>query len=137
VRAGEPAPAAPRAPKIKLSCNLYSFNGPLRSGEMTLEQAIDFCAELGFEAVRTAAGRNKIDAEWPVCHLARCPDPQSYIGGAAAYASQVAQAPGAADGGRQIGTCNAAEACLIDRDFDRAKRKCARHLFVHGDNLCR
>jgi sugar phosphate isomerase/epimerase len=40
-----------RQPKIKLSCNLYSFNSPLRAGEMTLEQAVDFCAELGFEAV--------------------------------------------------------------------------------------
>jgi sugar phosphate isomerase/epimerase len=40
-----------RSSKIKLSCNLYSFNAPLRSGELTLEQAIDFCAELGFEAV--------------------------------------------------------------------------------------
>jgi sugar phosphate isomerase/epimerase len=40
-----------RQPKVKLSCNLYSFNAPLRSGEMTLEQAIDFCADLGFEAV--------------------------------------------------------------------------------------
>jgi len=49
--AGVPAPTSGRQPKIKLSCNLYSFNGPLRSGEMTLEQAIDFCAELGFEAV--------------------------------------------------------------------------------------
>ena len=49
--ASEPAPPPVRSAKIKLSCNLYSFNGPLRSGEMTLEQAIDFCAELGFEAV--------------------------------------------------------------------------------------
>ena len=48
--AGEPQHPVRRS-KIKLSCNLYSFNGPLRSGEMTLEQAIDFCAELGFEAV--------------------------------------------------------------------------------------
>jgi sugar phosphate isomerase/epimerase len=47
----EPPPVPARVAKIKLSCNLYSFNGPLRSGEMTLEQAIDFCAELGFEAV--------------------------------------------------------------------------------------
>jgi sugar phosphate isomerase/epimerase len=44
-------PVAARQPKIKLSCNLYSFNEPLRSGAMTLEQAIDFCAELGFDAV--------------------------------------------------------------------------------------
>jgi sugar phosphate isomerase/epimerase len=46
----EPQPAV-RSAKIKLSCNLYSFNAPLRSGEMTLEQVIDFCADLGFEAV--------------------------------------------------------------------------------------
>jgi sugar phosphate isomerase/epimerase len=43
------APARPA--KIKLSCNLYSFNAPLRSGEMALEQVIDLCAELGFDAV--------------------------------------------------------------------------------------
>ena len=48
--AGGDAPTA-RSPKIKLSCNLYSFNEPLRSGAMTLEQAIDACAELGFDAV--------------------------------------------------------------------------------------
>jgi len=46
-----PPPAAARSYKIKLSCNLYSFNAPLRSGAMSLEQAIDFCAELGFDAV--------------------------------------------------------------------------------------
>jgi len=40
-----------RRARIKLSCNLYSFNAPLRSGEMSLEQVIDFCAELGFDAV--------------------------------------------------------------------------------------
>jgi sugar phosphate isomerase/epimerase len=50
-RGGAPEPPAARQPKIKLSCNLYSFNAPLRAGEMTLEQAIDFCAELGFDAV--------------------------------------------------------------------------------------
>lgn len=37
--------------KIKLSCNLYSFNEPLRSGAMSLEEVIGFCAELGFDAV--------------------------------------------------------------------------------------
>ena len=45
------APAVARSPRIKLSCNLYSFNAPLRGGEMTLEQVLDFCAELGFDAV--------------------------------------------------------------------------------------
>ncbi len=41
----------PLPARIKLSCNLYSFNEPLRSGAMSLEQVIDFCAELGFDAV--------------------------------------------------------------------------------------
>jgi sugar phosphate isomerase/epimerase len=45
----------PHAAKIRVSCNLYSFNAPLRSGEMTLEQALDFCAELGFDAVDPTA----------------------------------------------------------------------------------
>lgn len=36
---------------IKLSCNLYSFNELLRDGAMTLEEAIAFCADLGFDAV--------------------------------------------------------------------------------------
>ena len=49
--APEASKASVRTPKIKLSCNLYSFNAPLRSGELTLEQVIDFCAELGFDAV--------------------------------------------------------------------------------------
>ncbi|MCC6163055.1 MAG: sugar phosphate isomerase/epimerase [Acidobacteria bacterium] len=37
--------------RIKTSCNLYSFNGPLTRGEMTLEQVIEYCAEIGFDAV--------------------------------------------------------------------------------------
>ncbi len=36
---------------IKLSCNLYSFNDPLRKGEMTLEEVFAFCSDLGFAAV--------------------------------------------------------------------------------------
>ena len=50
---GEAAPGEGKArrAKLKLSCNLYSFNAPLRSGELSLEQVIDFCAELGFDAV--------------------------------------------------------------------------------------
>jgi sugar phosphate isomerase/epimerase len=45
-------PSTTRAPsRIKLSCNLYSFNAPLTSGEMSLEQVIDFCAGLGFDAI--------------------------------------------------------------------------------------
>jgi sugar phosphate isomerase/epimerase len=49
--AGPEAPLGRRAPKIRLSCNLYSFDEPLRSGAMTLDAALDFCAELDFDAV--------------------------------------------------------------------------------------
>ncbi len=34
--------------KIKLSLNAYSFNGPLRAGEMTLGDVVDYCANHGF-----------------------------------------------------------------------------------------
>jgi sugar phosphate isomerase/epimerase len=37
--------------RIKTSCNLYSFNGPLTQGQMTLEEVIEYCAEVGFDAV--------------------------------------------------------------------------------------
>ncbi|GAB3164990.1 sugar phosphate isomerase/epimerase family protein [Telluribacter humicola] len=36
---------------IKLSCNLYSFNDPLRKGEMTLGDVLHYCSDLGFNAV--------------------------------------------------------------------------------------
>lgn len=38
-------------PSLKISCNVYSFNSFLRSGEMNLDGVLDFCAELGFAAV--------------------------------------------------------------------------------------
>lgn len=47
-RADEPVP---RAAALKLSCNLYSFNEPLTSGAMTLEEVLKFCSDLGFAAV--------------------------------------------------------------------------------------
>ncbi len=40
-----------KQPLLKLSCNLYTFNSLLTKGEMTLPQVIDYCAELGFQAV--------------------------------------------------------------------------------------
>lgn len=46
-----PVPGSARAARIKLSCNLDSFDGPLRSGATPLEEVIEFCAELGFDAV--------------------------------------------------------------------------------------
>jgi sugar phosphate isomerase/epimerase len=52
VGASPPARPGPATGKIRLSCNLYSFNEPLlQTHTMTLEQALDFCAELGFDAV--------------------------------------------------------------------------------------
>ena len=36
---------------LKLSCNLYSFNDPLRKGEMSLEEVFKFCSDIGFAAV--------------------------------------------------------------------------------------
>ena len=53
VSAEEASPGADPAmdPKIRLSCNFYTFNEPLQGGTMTLEEAIDFCAALGFDAV--------------------------------------------------------------------------------------
>jgi sugar phosphate isomerase/epimerase len=46
-----PTRPGPRMPNIKLSCNIYSFNEPLTQKTMSLEQALDFCAEIGFDAV--------------------------------------------------------------------------------------
>lgn len=37
--------------RIKTSCNLFSFNQPLTTGAMTLEQVLEFCAEVGFDGV--------------------------------------------------------------------------------------
>jgi sugar phosphate isomerase/epimerase len=36
---------------LKLSLNAYSFNGPLRSGDMTLHDVIDFCASRNFSGL--------------------------------------------------------------------------------------
>lgn len=36
---------------VKLSCNLYSFNSLLRNRQMTLDDVLEFCADLGFDAV--------------------------------------------------------------------------------------
>ena len=47
--------AGPPAGNLKLSCNLYSFNEPLVSGQMTLDQVLTFCAEVGFDAVDPTA----------------------------------------------------------------------------------
>jgi sugar phosphate isomerase/epimerase len=40
-----------RAGRLRLTCNFYSFNGPLTDGSMRLEDAMDLCAGLGFDAV--------------------------------------------------------------------------------------
>ncbi len=38
-------------PRIKVSCNAYSFNRSLRNGEMSLDELLEFCARLDFDAV--------------------------------------------------------------------------------------
>lgn len=42
---------AVKAPRLKLSLNAYSFNEPLRKGDMKLFDLLDFCAEHNFDAV--------------------------------------------------------------------------------------
>ncbi len=37
--------------KFKLSLNVYSFNNPLRDGEIDLFDVLDFCAEYNFDAI--------------------------------------------------------------------------------------
>lgn len=51
----QPGSHEPGPSHLKLSCNLYSFNAPLRSGEMTLEEVFQFCSDLGFAAVDPTA----------------------------------------------------------------------------------
>ena len=50
--AAPPLRPGPRAGKVRLSCNLYSFNEPLlQKRTLTLEEVLDICAELGFDAI--------------------------------------------------------------------------------------
>ncbi|HWR52530.1 MAG TPA: sugar phosphate isomerase/epimerase family protein [Bryobacteraceae bacterium] len=37
--------------RIQLALNVYSFNQPLRSGAMTLEDVVDYCAQHGIDAL--------------------------------------------------------------------------------------
>jgi sugar phosphate isomerase/epimerase len=48
---GRRRPLRRRTRRIRSSCNLYSFNAPLTRGEMRLEEVLEFCAEVGFDAV--------------------------------------------------------------------------------------
>lgn len=40
-----------RGTKIKISLNAYSFNRPLRAGQMSLEDVVDYCANLYFDGL--------------------------------------------------------------------------------------
>jgi len=42
-------------PKLKLSLNAYSFNEPLKSGQMDLDQLLEFCASQNFDALDITA----------------------------------------------------------------------------------
>jgi len=60
IAAGKPLRAQDRikrvgGPQIKISLNAYSFNRPLREGTMTLDELLDFSAEIGFKAVDLTA----------------------------------------------------------------------------------
>ena len=41
--------------KLRISLNAYSFNDPLRKGEMSLEDLIEYCSNVGFDAVDITA----------------------------------------------------------------------------------
>jgi sugar phosphate isomerase/epimerase len=45
------AQQTPGQKRYKISLNAYSFNKPLMAGEMTIEQMIEYCSEMGFDAV--------------------------------------------------------------------------------------
>ena len=38
-------------PKLRLSLNAYSFNQYLREGKISLDELLEFCAKLGFDAI--------------------------------------------------------------------------------------
>jgi sugar phosphate isomerase/epimerase len=50
-RAGQGPVETSLPSKIRLSCNFYTFNDPLQAKTMSLEEAVDLCAEIGFDAV--------------------------------------------------------------------------------------
>jgi len=41
--------------KLRISLNAYSFNRPLRDGKMSVEDLLDYCARVGFDAVDITA----------------------------------------------------------------------------------
>ena len=47
--------AASGCSKLRISLNAYSFNDPLLNGEMSLEELLEYCANLGFDAVDITA----------------------------------------------------------------------------------
>ena len=48
---GASAPGKKLPVKTKISLNAYSFNNPLRSGEMTISDMLDFAAETDRKSV--------------------------------------------------------------------------------------
>ena len=51
----QPLPVRVGGPHLKLSLNAYSFNKPLLNGDITLDKVLEFCAELGFDAIDPTA----------------------------------------------------------------------------------
>jgi len=50
----KPSPSA-NCSKLRISLNAYSFNQPLRDGEMKVEDLLEYCARIGFDAVDITA----------------------------------------------------------------------------------
>lgn len=48
---GNASPLSVKSKRLKTSLNAYSFNAPLMNKTMTLDNLIDFCAEVGFDAL--------------------------------------------------------------------------------------
>ena len=46
-----PCPVSLLPSRVKISLNAYSFNRPLMSGEMSMEDMLDFAAQTGFEGI--------------------------------------------------------------------------------------
>ncbi len=61
--------------KIKLSLNAYSFNRPLRDGELTLFDLVDYCAEHKFDALDATGyyfpGYPEVPKDDYICRLKR------------------------------------------------------------------
>jgi len=61
--------------RVKISLNAYSFNAPLVSGEMTMDDMLDFAAQRGFEGIDLTGyyfpGYPKVPTDEYIAHIKR------------------------------------------------------------------